>query len=460
MFRLKFISVLLFVSTFAFSQTATEANKLFEEGKYEESLAAYESLLKRKPKDALYHYRYARSAYETGDMEKAVAHFLKSGNKYPLKDFYLGKIYFDIYYFEESAVAYESYLTTLTPGDSVYTDIEKKLAQAKIGASLIKRIEDVEVVDSTVVDKKDFLSKMPLSPDLGTIKQQRILLNEGNSTDNIQYTTQRGDRKYFSEYTDGNSDLYTAYKLLDKWNEKNPLNDLNTEYNENYPFLLLDGITLYFASDGENSLGGYDIFITRLNTSDNTFLKPDNIGMPFNSPFNDYMFMLDEFRNVGWFASDRYQPEGKVAIYRFIPNKEKKIVRTEDTDSLINRARITHVSGAIIETDDLHKRVIQSVSDENRIFINDKTSYYDAEDFKSNAARNRYFQVQKLTEEKQTLEAELRQLRGEYARASAQQKQSMKSKILQLEQRLRKLPELIQSQTKQMRNEEISSWKK
>ena len=88
MFRLKFIPILLLVSVAALSQTAAEANKLFEEGKYEESLAAYENLLKRRSKDALYNYRYARSAYETGDMQKAVTHFLKSGNKYPLTNLY------------------------------------------------------------------------------------------------------------------------------------------------------------------------------------------------------------------------------------------------------------------------------------------------------------------------------------------------------------------------------------
>ena len=57
----------------------------------------------------------------------------------------------------------------------------------------------------------------------------------------------------------------------------------------NYPSMNSDGITLYFAAKGEASLGGYDIFITRYDAEDGSYLKPDNMGLPFNSPFNEYM---------------------------------------------------------------------------------------------------------------------------------------------------------------------------
>ena len=49
---------------------------------------------------------------------------------------------------------------------------------------------------------------------------------------------------------------------------------------------MADGVTIYYASDGEG-LGGYDIFVTRYNTNTDTYLVPENVGMPFNSPYND-----------------------------------------------------------------------------------------------------------------------------------------------------------------------------
>lgn len=57
--------------------------------------------------------------------------------------------------------------------------------------------------------------------------------------------------------------LYSRIRLLDGWSEPEPLMSLNEQGNVNYPFLMSDGITLYYASDGEGSLGGYDIFVTR-----------------------------------------------------------------------------------------------------------------------------------------------------------------------------------------------------
>ena len=458
MFRITILIIILAITSLAYSQTPAEANLLFESGNYSEALTAYENLLKKKPKDALYNYRAGLSAYHTGEFSKAISFFGNAGNKYPMRNYYLGNIYFDNYYFHESALAFEGIVSSIAPTDSLYEEISKKLAQAKLGANFMNRVEDVEIVDSMVVDKRNFLSRMPITSDLGSVKQNRLDLGEKTDIDNVQYITQRGDRTYVSEYLDGNSDLFTAIKLLDDWTEKQPIDDLNSTANENYPFLLSDGITLYFASDGENSMGGYDIFITRLNTTDNSFLRPDNLGMPFNSPFNDYMMVVDELRNVGWFASDRYQPEGKVAIYQFIPNKEKRIVRTENMDSLINRARITNFTRTEIALDEIPlPKKPQSTTQSERIFINNDLSYTGANDFKSNEARNHYFQMQQLTEELKTIEGELSKLRRNFLDNSGQDKQAIGQQIFQYEKRLRELPELIKSHEKNMRNEEIKA---
>ena len=64
--------------------------------------------------------------------------------------------------------------------------------------------------------------------------------------------------------------------------------------------------------------------------------------MPFNSPYNDYMYVIDEYNNLGWFASDRFQPEGKVCIYVFIPNNSKQTYNYEamDQQQMIRLAQI------------------------------------------------------------------------------------------------------------------------
>ena len=77
--------------------------------------------------------------------------------------------------------------------------------------------------------------------------------------------------------------------MLDVWSLGKPLPGcINASGNANYPYVLSDGVTIYYASDGDGSMGGYDIFVTRYNTNTDTYLVPENVGMPFNSPYNDY----------------------------------------------------------------------------------------------------------------------------------------------------------------------------
>ncbi|MGN1172981.1 MAG: hypothetical protein ACI4SO_04260, partial [Muribaculaceae bacterium] len=123
-----------------------------------------------------------------------------------------------------------------------------------------------------------------------------------------------------------------------EWETPKPLNgDLGQGGDANFPYLLQDGITLYFASNGENSLGGYDIFISRRNGTE--YLTPQNVGMPYNSPYNDYMLAIDESTGVGWWATDRNKIPGMVTIYVFIPT-DMRINYDIDDPTLASKARI------------------------------------------------------------------------------------------------------------------------
>lgn len=69
---------------------------------------------------------------------------------------------------------------------------------------------------------------------------------------------------------------------------------------------MLDGIILYYVLDGEGFLGGYDIFVICYDLENSNYFCFDNIGMLFNFFVNDYMYVIDEFNNIGWFVLDCY----------------------------------------------------------------------------------------------------------------------------------------------------------
>lgn len=111
--------------------------------------------------------------------------------------------------------------------------------------------------------------------------------------------------------------------------------EAEVEANAAFPFMLDDGQTLYFAADNEYSLGGFDIFVAAKDPMDGGFLIPGNIGMPFNSPYDDYLLVLDNETGVGWWASDRNQLEDEITIYVYAIPDERVNVDPDDENLMV-----------------------------------------------------------------------------------------------------------------------------
>jgi len=458
--KLIFFSLLFFLSLSA--KQSDDGEALFNNKQYLKARAIYENLLKQRPKDALYHYRYARCCYELKDYESAITHFELSGSKFPLHDLYLGELYFNTYRFDQSVTAYQAYISTLKPDDNKIPEYQQKIKQAENAVRLLTKVEDIAIVDSIVVNKNDFLKYYKFSDELGSLKQESVKITPRRTVDKIKYTTQRQDRVYYSDSIRGQMDIFTSYKLLDGWSAPTLISPIvNTPANENYPFLLLDGVTVYFASDGENSMGGYDIFVTRLNPSTDTYLAPENIGFPFNSPANDYMMVIDEQHHLGWFATDRNQAVGKVIVYTFIPNETKTILRSEDKDYIKRVAQLKtyrKVTGVVTKTESITQNQVQN--DENKIefVVNDSTIYTDLKSFKSAEALSIWTEMHKLSLECKALKTQLNDLRTQYANATSEdEKASVKPKILELEIKISEEQKQISLKAIQARNEELKS---
>lgn len=444
------------------AQTASEGEVLFNNKQFAKARIVYEALLKKKPNDALNNYRLARCCYELNDYETAIKHFELSGPKYPLKNLYLGELYFNTYRFELAVQAYQTYLSTLKPDDKAIKDLEVALKKSELGAKLLNRVEDIAIVDSMLVNKKDFLKYYQLSSEAGSLKQTVIKQNQKQIVDKIEYTTERGDRKFFSDSVAGKMNLFSAIRLLDAWGTSAPLSKtINTSANENYPFLMLDGITLYFASDGENSLGGYDIMITRYSPVSKDYLTPENVGFPFNSTANDYMLAIDEQRGLGWFATDRNQSSDKVMIYKFIPNKEVRIVKVTDNDSLRYLAGLkVYRKGKLRMNDQINTQGTEPVesvdNDLYEIVINDSTIYKHVTDFKSPEALNKFKEWKKLSFELKSAKQLIDQKREQYVNVSDDaQRTKLTQEIVQLESKISLLEKNISAKLTEISNEEL-----
>ena len=232
-----------------------------------------------------------------------------------------------------------------------------------------------------------------------------------------------------------------------------------------------DGITFYFAAQGEESIGGYDIFFTRYDSRSGSFLKPENIGMPFNSEANDYMYAADEESGIGYFVSDRRQPEGKVCVYVFILHETRRsydpskyteqqirdfadITRIADTWGNGNERRAALDRLKAIGTTDARPAAETASATNTAIVINDRLTYTSVKDFRSPAAANHYRELLKARERQATIEADLQKTRDRYARADEDGRRLLREVILHNEEQALLLRNSIHTLEKQIRKEE------
>ncbi len=113
----------------------------------------------------------------------------------------------------------------------------------------------------------------------------------------------------------GGLDLYQSTLGEDnKWSEATLLDDvINTEDNEDSPFLSDDGKTLYFASKGHKGFGAYDLF--KSTNVDGKWSSPINLGMPINSASDDIYLSINKEENRGYLSSNRLGGKGAMDLY-------------------------------------------------------------------------------------------------------------------------------------------------
>lgn len=100
----------------------------------------------------------------------------------------------------------------------------------------------------------------------------------------------------------GGLDLYISKKINGDWGPAVNLGpEINTPFNEDRPFLINKGKTLFFSSQGHRNMGGYDIFRSDLQ-SNNLWSQPENLGYPINTPDDNIFFMPIDNGRSGYYS--------------------------------------------------------------------------------------------------------------------------------------------------------------
>lgn len=116
----------------------------------------------------------------------------------------------------------------------------------------------------------------------------------------------------------GGYDLYRSLILPDgEWSEAQNMGpEINTPYDEDFPNLSMDGLTLYFSSKGHNSMGGFDVFRTVMDAEKGTWSTPYNVGYPINNAYDNIDLCMSGKGLYGYMARIQSDGFGDFDLYR------------------------------------------------------------------------------------------------------------------------------------------------
>lgn len=263
---------------------------------------------------------------------------------------YLGRLAMLDYDFAEAQRLFGEYATlqkkSKKPLDPDFEYDQSDLAEGK---RQFARMQEIVVIDAVRVPKKDLFKhlRLPLSAGRVMASNELPLHEDGVERGPGGFISESGDLIMWSEMNDstGLLGLMEASRLMDG-TLSDPVSApdfLGQEGDVINPFLSADGSTLYYVANGDNSVGGYDIFLATRDPQTGEYLQPVNAGIPFNSAADEYVMAIDEENGVGWWATDRhYLPDGEVTLYVYILPEERRTLTASDEQKRL-RARLDDI---------------------------------------------------------------------------------------------------------------------
>lgn len=226
--------------------------------------------------------------------------------------------------------------------------LETRLIQSENGKSLLDFAFKPEVVAREAFAKGDFYLHYPGFGEGSWVVPPKSLVpdTKGGEFPVMNYPSGSGKLYFSAPDNSGSWNIYYTSRLNDTlWSAPVILNENITSIgNELFPIVSPDGKHLYFSSNGHYGVGGYDLYVSEWNEELSDWDVPQNMGFPYSSPANDYLFYNTPDGLYSIFASDRDCAADKMMLYALkfenmplkrsiTPEEAAKIARLEPSQT-------------------------------------------------------------------------------------------------------------------------------
>lgn len=326
-------------------------------------------------------------------------------------------------------------------------------------ANLLPSTAKLMFIDSIVVDIENIYDHISLPNSCGKIKSE---MKGGNIK--YTYTNDFNTVRYSSiANNNGNHELYMEQRLGRNWSEPVKV-ELEGDFKDIIcPYLMPDGITLYFsACGGEDNVGGHDLFYTIYDSDSHTFYRPQSLGLPYNSMSDDICYFKDDTNNIGHLVTTRNQPKNKACIYTFETTESRETYDADiETEHLaafaaIKSIKSTQTDAAVLDAAKARLQSIRNSSSNEKereftFVVNGKKTYHKLSDFRTKTNAEKYQSYSNRLAELKQSEALLTSMREDYHNGD----KSKANDILKLENQVMKERQALADIEKQIRNAEL-----
>ena len=194
---------------------------------------------------------------------------------------------------------------------------EEQLLMARNGLNMMSFCSQPTVVAKQTFPLKDFFLFYPLEDhSWRKTPNQLDSLGGDNLSRAIFIPDGSRDIYYSAKDEEGIRNIYATHLTDSLWSVPTLINEqMTSSSDEIYPMLSPDGQSLYFASKGLYGMGGYDLYVSNWNSETNDWDMPVNMGFPYSSPYDDFLFVNTEDGKYSIFASNRECGRDSVTIY-------------------------------------------------------------------------------------------------------------------------------------------------
>ena len=229
----------------------------------------------------------------------------------------------ELYRFEEAAEVYRSASrlmpadSLLSPGDSLLKqDLSDRILMAENGLSMMDFVYIPTVIARHRFPIDDFFLYYPL-PEGTWRKTPHQLDSVSHIYSKASYIPDDAEVIYWSaEDKEGIRNIFRSEYQDSVWTVPSLLNEyMTSDSDEIYPMVSPDGSKLYFSSAGLHGIGGYDIYVSEKDPATGDWSVPVNMGFPYSSPADDFLFISTDDGRYSVFASNRDCSKDSVWVY-------------------------------------------------------------------------------------------------------------------------------------------------